>query len=139
MDNEKMILIDFEYAGFGPIGYDIANYWNECVCDNQSLNYYYSNFPGSDARKEMCNMYLKAAHEQSLMIIEPSFESYWEQHGEAFTKSVEKLVLVNSFYWSVWGIMMLQDEHVCDDNAWQWKFIKGRNKTFVKQRKEFNL
>lgn len=33
-DNEKMIHIDFEYGGFNPIGFDIANYWNECICDN---------------------------------------------------------------------------------------------------------
>jgi thiamine kinase-like enzyme len=33
-DNERLILIDFEYGGFNPIGYDLANYWNECICDN---------------------------------------------------------------------------------------------------------
>jgi thiamine kinase-like enzyme len=46
-DNEKMILIDFEYGGFNPITYDIANYLNETVCDNQSMRYYHSNFPGA--------------------------------------------------------------------------------------------
>ena len=39
-NNEDLILIDYEYGGWNPIGFDIANYINECVCDNTNLKYY---------------------------------------------------------------------------------------------------
>jgi hypothetical protein len=75
----------------------------------------------------MCRLYLQEAGLQ---------ESY-DLHK--FVQSVERLVLVNSFYWSTWAIMMMKDEAVCDDKAWQWAFIKGRTETFTRQRKEFNI
>lgn len=134
-----MILIDFEYGGFNPLGYDIANYWNECVCDNQTLVYYHSNFPNAQAREAMCKEYLKTAHEKGYLVVEKPFEEHWESVKESFVKSVEKLTLVNSLYWSTWAIMMLPDESVCDDNAWQWAFLKGRNETSTFQKKEFNI
>ena len=33
-DNEQMILIDFEYCDWNPMANDLANYINECICDN---------------------------------------------------------------------------------------------------------
>jgi len=33
-DNEQITLIDFEYAGWNPIAYDLANYLNELAFDN---------------------------------------------------------------------------------------------------------
>ena len=68
-----------------------------------------------------------------------SFDEHWNAVKTDFVKSVEKLVLANSFYWLLWAIMMMPDESVCDDNAWQWSFIKGRNESFLWQRKTFNL
>ena len=70
-----------------------------------------------------------------------SFEEYWAANGASFVKRVERCVLVNSFYWCVWAIMLLphDNENVCNDDAWQWAFVKGRNETFIRQRKEFNI
>lgn len=50
-DNNKLTLIDFEYGGWNPVGYDLANYLNELVYDNnkhgQGVVLYTSNFPSN--------------------------------------------------------------------------------------------
>lgn len=50
-DNNKLTLIDFEYGGWNPVGYDLANYLNELVYDNnktdQGVGLYTSNFPSN--------------------------------------------------------------------------------------------
>ena len=33
-DNEKVVLIDYEYGGWNPFAVDIANYLNEFMLDN---------------------------------------------------------------------------------------------------------
>lgn len=44
-DNLDMMFIDVEYSGWNPIAYDLANYFNECVCDNTNVKYYTVNYP----------------------------------------------------------------------------------------------
>ena len=36
-DNEKLLLIDYEYSDWNPMAYDLAAYINECICDNNAL------------------------------------------------------------------------------------------------------
>lgn len=33
-DNREIIMIDYEYGGWNPMAYDIANYMNETMLDN---------------------------------------------------------------------------------------------------------
>ena len=49
-NNELITLIDFEYGGWNPIAYDLANYLNEMCTDNAhptapGIKLYLSNFP----------------------------------------------------------------------------------------------
>ena len=53
---------------------------------------------------------MQIAHELGYISTESTFEAYWEQAGPGFVKDVEKLVLVNSFYWCVWAFKMLPDD-----------------------------
>ena len=50
-NNEDMMLIDFEYGGWNPMAYDIANYFNECICENEQLKSYQQNYPLKDERE----------------------------------------------------------------------------------------
>lgn len=55
-DNEKLVLIDFEYAGWNPRAYDIANFINECSVDlahpgPTGIKYYHRNFPTVEERE----------------------------------------------------------------------------------------
>ena len=33
-DNRKLMIIDYEYAGWNPMAMDLANYLNETMLDN---------------------------------------------------------------------------------------------------------
>jgi choline/ethanolamine kinase len=49
-NNELSTLIDFEYGGWNPIAYDLANYLNEMCIDNAhpsgpGVKLYLNNFP----------------------------------------------------------------------------------------------
>ena len=35
-DNEKVILIDYEYCDWNPMANDLADYINECIIDNNA-------------------------------------------------------------------------------------------------------
>lgn len=66
-DNENMMLIDFEYAGWNPAAYDLANFINEMAFDNNhpkdhGIKLYKNNFPGEDERKNLAKMYMEEMH-----------------------------------------------------------------------------
>ena len=57
-----MIIIDYEYSGWNPIAYDIANFFNECAVDlvypgNTGIKYYFQNFPNQMERESLCKCY----------------------------------------------------------------------------------
>ena len=139
-DNEDMILIDVEYSGWNPMAFDLANYFNECVCENTNVKYYFSNYPTKEEREHVCTLYNQIYFEQ-FMDPRPTgtFEEYWSETKEKFIADVNKCILVNSFYWSVWIMMMISDKQVYDDNTWHWKFLKGRIEEYKMQKAEFCL
>ena len=51
----KMHLIDFEYCGFNPPGFDFANVFNE-LC---GLDVNVERFPSESLRREMLTMYVQ--------------------------------------------------------------------------------
>ena len=81
------------------------------------MKFYHSNFPGAEERENLCKQYIKKALKH---IADGSFEDYWRLNGAKFVKQVEKCTLANTFYWTVWAIMMLphDNEHVCNDDSW---------------------
>lgn len=63
-DNEDMMLIDFEYAGWNPAAYDLANFINEMTFDNNhpkehGIKLYKSNFPSEDERRNLAKIYME--------------------------------------------------------------------------------
>ena len=67
------------------------------------------------------------------------FEKYWTEIKEKFMNDVEKCMLLNSYYWSMWVMMMMNDKQLYDDNTWHWKFIKGHIEDYTSQKAEFGL
>ncbi len=63
-DSRKIGLIDFEYGGWNPMAYDLANYLNECTIDNAhpkgvGVKLYLENFPTEEERHHFLSVYLK--------------------------------------------------------------------------------
>jgi thiamine kinase-like enzyme len=63
-DNTKLTLIDFEYACWNPMHFDLANYLNECQIDNAhpkgcGIAYYQDNMPSDLERQLFLSKYLE--------------------------------------------------------------------------------
>ncbi|KAH0449148.1 hypothetical protein IEQ34_022948 [Dendrobium chrysotoxum] len=103
MDEEtkQITIIDYEYASFNPIAYDIANHFCEMAADYHTGTPHvldYSKYPDLEDRKRYVNIYVKSPGE------DPS-----EVELEDLLESIEKYALVSHLIWGLWGII---SEHV---------------------------
>lgn len=70
-DNEKLLVIDYEYAGWNPMAMDLANYINETMLDNayplkNGIAWYLSNcMPDAEARA-MSVVYMRCYFEKHM-------------------------------------------------------------------------
>ena len=68
--NQKITLIDFEYGGWNPVQYDLANYLNEFMLDNAhpkgcGIAYYPDNQATDLERQSMLKQYLAKTGRES--------------------------------------------------------------------------
>ncbi|PKU76833.1 probable choline kinase 2 [Dendrobium catenatum] len=99
MDEEtrQITIIDYEYAGFNPVPYDIANHFCEMAADYHTDTPHvldYSKYPDVEERKKFVEIYLKSAGE------EPTKEEL-----ENLLDSIEQYTLASHLLWGLWGII----------------------------------
>uniref|UniRef100_J3M979 Choline kinase N-terminal domain-containing protein n=1 Tax=Oryza brachyantha TaxID=4533 RepID=J3M979_ORYBR len=102
-ETKSLTIIDYEYASFGPVAYDIANHFCEMAADYHSERPHildYTKYPDSDERKQFVQSYLSSSGE------EPD-----EENVNNLIKSIEKYTLASHLVWGLWGII---SEHVND-------------------------
>ncbi|KAL6614609.1 hypothetical protein ACP70R_036879 [Stipagrostis hirtigluma subsp. patula] len=105
IDEESNVLtiIDYEYASFNPVAYDIANHFCEMAADYHSAKPHildYSKYPDIDEQKRFVKTYLSTSGE------EPDAEEV-----ENLLQSIEKYTLASHLVWGLWGII---SDHVND-------------------------
>ncbi|XP_020582415.1 probable choline kinase 2 [Phalaenopsis equestris] len=103
MDEEtkQITIIDYEYAGFNPIAYDIANHFCEMAADYHSDTPHvldYRKYPELEQRRRFVHIYLKSSGEE-----DPS-----EAELDDLLDSIEKYALVSHLIWGLWGIISEQ-------------------------------
>ncbi|PKA64500.1 choline/ethanolamine kinase [Apostasia shenzhenica] len=99
----QITIIDYEYASFNPVAYDIANHFCEMAANYHTDTPHvldYSQYPDLEERKRFIKLYLKSSVE------EPSTEEL-----ENLIQLVEKYTLASHLVWGLWGII---SEHVND-------------------------
>jgi thiamine kinase-like enzyme len=92
-ENEKIVMIDFEYGGWNPFSFDIANYISELSLDNahpkgNGCKVYPSNFPSKQEIGMLCMSFLRQywlKYEESRQVKlelgsadQENFETYWK-------------------------------------------------------------
>lgn len=81
-DNEKIVVIDYEYGGWFPFAWDIANYINECMLDNIDMKVYESNLPKEGERQNLYRFFLEHYFKNYLPEVNrkdfPDFMSYFQ-------------------------------------------------------------
>ncbi|XP_039812610.1 probable choline kinase 2 isoform X4 [Panicum virgatum] len=126
-ETNMLTIIDYEYASFNPVAYDIANHFCEMAADYHSANPHildYSKYPDIDEQKRFLKTYLSISGE------EPDAEEV-----ENLLQSIEKYTLASHLVWGLWGII---SDHVNDIDFDYKEYARQRFEQYW-QKKSANL
>ncbi|ESW23937.1 hypothetical protein PHAVU_004G089000 [Phaseolus vulgaris] len=96
-DTRTITLIDYEYASYNPIAYDLANHFCEMVANYHSDQPHvldYTKYPGLEERQRFVYNYLSSEGKK------PS-----NSEVEQLLNLAEKYTLANHLFWGLWGLI----------------------------------
>ncbi|AET02481.2 choline/ethanolamine kinase [Medicago truncatula] len=97
----SVTIIDYEYASYNPVAYDIANHFSEMAANYHTETPHildYSKYPDLEERQRFVHTYLSSSGEQ------PS-----DNEVQKLLDEIEKYTLASHLLWGLWGIV---SEHV---------------------------
>lgn len=97
-EDGTITIIDYEYASYNPVAYDIANHFCEMAADYHTDTPHvldYSKYPGPEERGRFIEQYLVSSGE------EEASEALIDQ----MLNDVEKYALASHIFWGLWGII----------------------------------
>ncbi|XAR54491.1 Ethanolamine kinase [Bertholletia excelsa] len=100
-ESKIITLIDYEYASYNPITYDIANHFCEMAADYHTETPHildFKKYPELEERRRFINIYISSSGRQ------PS-----DKEIEKLIQDVEKYSLASHLLWGLWGVI---SEHV---------------------------
>ncbi|KAL6620590.1 hypothetical protein ACP70R_035729 [Stipagrostis hirtigluma subsp. patula] len=102
-ETKLLTIIDYEYASFNPVAYDIANHFCEMAADYHSEKPHildYTKYPDTNEQKQFVQTYLSSSGK------DPDAEEV-----DNLIRSIEKYTLASHLVWGLWGII---SDHVND-------------------------
>ncbi|KAJ7973999.1 Choline kinase [Quillaja saponaria] len=96
-ETRTITLIDYEYASYNPVAYDIANHFCEMAANYHSDTPHvldYSKYPGVEERQRFVHNYLSSEGNK------PS-----NAEVEQLVRDIERYTLANHLFWGLWGII----------------------------------
>ncbi|KAJ0025081.1 hypothetical protein Pint_07869 [Pistacia integerrima] len=96
-ETRAITIIDYEYASFNTVAYDLANHFCEMAANYHTDTPHildYSIYPGLEERRRFVRVYLSYAGNQ------PS-----ESEVDQLVHDAEKYTLANHLFWGLWGII----------------------------------
>ncbi|GAB2299647.1 hypothetical protein Dimus_033707 [Dionaea muscipula] len=96
-ETRTITLIDYEYASYNPVSYDLANHFCEMVANYHTETPHlldYSKYPGLEDRRRFVYAYLSSSGD------EPS-----EAEVDILVEEIDKYTLSNHLFWGIWGII----------------------------------
>ncbi|XP_042454422.1 probable choline kinase 2 [Zingiber officinale] len=99
MDEEfkQMTIIDYEYASFNPVAYDLANHFCEMAADYHTQTPHildFNKYPDVEERKRFVQTYLTSSGDKLI-----------EAEVETMLQLIEKYALASHLLWGLWGII----------------------------------
>lgn len=114
-DTNLVTIIDYEYASYNPVAYDLANHFCEMAADYHSEMPHildFNKYPDLEERKRFTRAYLSSSGD------EPT-----DVDVDALVEDVEKYTLASHLVWGLWGII---SEHVNDIDFDYMEYAKQR-------------
>lgn len=103
-ETRSITLIDYEYASYNPVAYDLANHFCEMAANYHTETPHvldYSVYPGPEERRRFVHKYLCYAGNQ------PS-----DNEVEQLMDDAEKYTLANHLFWGLWGTISSYVTHI---------------------------
>ena len=107
---EDVQLIDFEYGCYNYRGFDLANHFCEWAGGSDDARPQYQHFPGKEAQRAFCKLYL----EELINSNEPPAPEAFERSLADLAAEAEYFAPVAHVYWAVWALNQARDEG-CDE------------------------
>uniref|UniRef100_A0A5B6YXP9 Putative choline kinase 2 isoform X3 n=1 Tax=Davidia involucrata TaxID=16924 RepID=A0A5B6YXP9_DAVIN len=114
-ETRSITIIDYEYASYNPIAYDIANHFCEMAADYHTETPHildFSKYPGLEERQRFVRIYLSSSGDQ------PS-----DLEMEELVQDIEKYTLASHLLWGLWGII---SEHVNEIDFYYMEYARQR-------------
>ncbi|XP_047163112.1 probable choline kinase 2 [Vigna umbellata] len=99
-ETNSVTIIDYEYANYNPVAFDIANHFCEMAANYHTEEPHildYNKYPDFEERKRFVLAYLSASGQQGS-----------DNEVEQLLQEIEKYTLANHLFWGVWGIISAQ-------------------------------
>lgn len=134
-DNRKLLIIDYEYTSWSPMGYDIGKYFNEVMMDHKhpsgtGIVCYLDNMLSYAELAKVCKAYLARFYHKHMTAegkqMYPSQELYVESCLDAFVMRVYKCALLANFQSSLWAMSQLDSENCTKEGLFHYDFLAGR-------------
>lgn len=99
MDEETkaLTIIDYEYASYNPVAYDLANHFCEMAANYHTETPHildYGLYPDEEERRRFVTIYLSSAGNKPR-----------EEEIQQLVNDAEKYCLANHLFWGLWGII----------------------------------
>ncbi|CAJ1958781.1 unnamed protein product [Sphenostylis stenocarpa] len=99
-ETDSVTIIDYEYASYNPVAFDIANHFCEMAANYHTEEPHildYNKYPDFEERQRFVLAYLSTSGEQCS-----------DDEVELLLQDIEKYTLANHLFWAVWGIISAQ-------------------------------
>ncbi|KAH1248138.1 putative choline kinase 2 [Glycine max] len=99
-ETNSVTIIDYEYASYNPVAFDIANHFCEMAANYHTEEPHildYNKYPDFEERQRFVQAYLSTSGEQLS-----------NSEVEQLLQEIEKYTLANHLFWGVWGIISAQ-------------------------------
>ncbi|KAM7492405.1 hypothetical protein LguiA_035326 [Lonicera macranthoides] len=96
-ETRSITIIDYEYACYNPVAFDIANHFCEMAANYHTENPHildYSKYPSLKERQRFLHIYLSC-----------SGDKLCNQKVEQLVQEIEKYTLASHLFWGLWGII----------------------------------
>ncbi|OAD74969.1 hypothetical protein PHYBLDRAFT_111254, partial [Phycomyces blakesleeanus NRRL 1555(-)] len=98
----ELVVVDFEYSGYNPRGFDIANHFCEWMYDyhsDQPASLQADRFPTLEERLRFCKAYIDAGEDNSLC-------------AEDLEREVSTWLMGPHVFWGLWGLIQASQSEI---------------------------
>ncbi|CDW90830.1 choline ethanolamine kinase [Stylonychia lemnae] len=145
-DSTQILLIDFEYIGWAPRAYDLANYIAETMLENayplkNGIKCYLKNFMNDQEQKYLITKYLERHYEKYFQgdKTQVSLEDYLREEVPKLLQETRHLMLIANYMWAVWSLKILKDENEGSDKCFNFDYLDCKIQMFKLVKQLYNF